>query len=70
MGACPEWYNDLARTTSLRHAWPGVAPWEWDEHPIYRDRVLCMLIAEQVAAAELEKRRQAEQAAAAQQGTQ
>ncbi len=60
MGRKPDWYDDVAVTASLRHAWPGVAPWEWDAHPVWRDRVLCMLIAGQAANTALEERRRAQ----------
>ena len=69
MGSCPDWYEDLARTASLRYAWPGVPPWEWDQNPIYRDRALCMLQAEQAADTALRNQQLAEAAAANQQRT-
>lgn len=58
MGRKPDWYDEFKRVSSLRFAWPGVSPWEWDSHPIERDRALCMLIADQMAEeARTEKRR-------------
>lgn len=35
----------------LRQAYPGVPPWEWDDHPEWRRRVVAALRAEDEARA-------------------
>lgn len=44
----PWWYRSTQR--ALRLAYPGVGPWEWEERPEWRKRVLASLDAEQGAA--------------------
>lgn len=44
MGYLPWWYNFML--PRLRAAYPGVAPWEWDAHPEWHQRVMAGLLAE------------------------